>query len=151
MAHNPLLALLDEALESLKKGFAHLPDVRETIEIEKVRAALLSAAERMRDNFPYQHPLLIGQMLRPPHPVAPLAEIVALRQRYDFRIHVDAAYGGYFKLADNLGNNGREAFARIGEVDSIVVDPHKHGLQPYGCGCVLFRDPSVGKFYRHDS
>jgi glutamate/tyrosine decarboxylase-like PLP-dependent enzyme len=35
--------------------------------------------------------------------------------------------------------------------DSIVVDPHKHGLQPYGCGCVLFRDPSVGRFYRHDS
>jgi glutamate/tyrosine decarboxylase-like PLP-dependent enzyme len=32
-----------------------------------------------------------------------------------------------------------------------VVDPHKHGLQPYGCGCVLFRDPSVGRFYRHDS
>jgi len=32
-----------------------------------------------------------------------------------------------------------------------VVDPHKHGLQPYGCGCVLFRDPSVGRFYVHDS
>jgi len=32
-----------------------------------------------------------------------------------------------------------------------VVDPHKHGLQPYGCGCILFRDPSVGKFYKHDS
>ena len=24
--------------------------------------------------------------------------------------------------------------------DSIVVDPHKHGLQPYGCGSVLFAD-----------
>jgi tyrosine decarboxylase/aspartate 1-decarboxylase len=31
------------------------------------------------------------------------------------------------------------------------VDPHKHGLQPYGCGCVLFRDPAVGRFYKHDS
>ncbi|MGH9792464.1 MAG: pyridoxal phosphate-dependent decarboxylase family protein, partial [Candidatus Acidiferrales bacterium] len=31
------------------------------------------------------------------------------------------------------------------------IDPHKHGLQPYGCGCVLFRDPSVGRFYKHDS
>ena len=29
--------------------------------------------------------------------------------------------------------------------------PHKHGLQPYGCGCVLFRDPTVGRFYKHDS
>lgn len=24
-------------------------------------------------------------------------------------------------------------------------------MQPYGCGCVLFRDPSVGRFYKHDS
>ena len=32
-----------------------------------------------------------------------------------------------------------------------MIDPHKHGLQPYGCGCVLFRDPAVGRFYRHDS
>ena len=32
-----------------------------------------------------------------------------------------------------------------------MVDPHKHGLQPYGCGCVLFRDPAVGRFYKHDS
>src|SRR6202020_3634180 len=45
----------------------------------------------------------------------------------------------------------KAAFARIGEVDSIVIDPHKHGLQPYGCGCVLFRDPNVGRLYKHDS
>jgi glutamate/tyrosine decarboxylase-like PLP-dependent enzyme len=32
-----------------------------------------------------------------------------------------------------------------------VIDPHKHGLQPYGCGCVLFRDASVGAIYKHDS
>jgi glutamate/tyrosine decarboxylase-like PLP-dependent enzyme len=32
-----------------------------------------------------------------------------------------------------------------------VVDPHKHGLQPYGCGCVLFADPGVGRLYAHDS
>ncbi len=31
------------------------------------------------------------------------------------------------------------------------MDPHKHGLQPYGCGCVLFRDPAVGRLYKHDS
>jgi glutamate/tyrosine decarboxylase-like PLP-dependent enzyme len=39
----------------------------------------------------------------------------------------------------------------MAQADSIVVDPHKHGLQPYGCGCILFRDPSVGRFYKHDS
>jgi glutamate/tyrosine decarboxylase-like PLP-dependent enzyme len=83
--------------------------------------------------------------------VDPLPEILDLKARYGFRLHADAAYGGYFVLADNLGTEARAAFDRLGEVDSIVIDPHKHGLQPYGCGCVLFKDPGVGKFYRHDS
>src|SRR6185436_2957634 len=39
----------------------------------------------------------------------------------------------------------------IAECDSVVVDPHKHGLQPYGCGAVLFADPGVGRLYSHDS
>jgi tyrosine decarboxylase/aspartate 1-decarboxylase len=83
--------------------------------------------------------------------VDPLPEILALRERYGFRIHADAAYGGYFVLAGNLGADAAAAFLRIGEADSIVIDPHKHGLQPYGCGCVLFRDPGVGRLYKHDS
>ncbi len=83
--------------------------------------------------------------------VDPLHEILKLRERYGFRVHVDAAYGGYFILAGNLGANARAAYDAMGQADSIVVDPHKHGLQPYGCGCVLFRDPSVGRFYKHDS
>ncbi|MGH9816194.1 MAG: pyridoxal phosphate-dependent decarboxylase family protein, partial [Candidatus Acidiferrales bacterium] len=83
--------------------------------------------------------------------VDPLAQILALRERYDFRVHADAAYGGYFVLAENLAPAARRAFDRLTEADSIVIDPHKHGLQPYGCGCVLFRDPSAGRFYKHDS
>jgi len=83
--------------------------------------------------------------------VDPLAAIVDLRRRYDFRIHADAAYGGYFLLSDNLEADTNTAFECIREAASAVIDPHKHGLQPYGCGCVLFRDPSVGRFYRHDS
>ena len=83
--------------------------------------------------------------------VDPLSEILALRERHGFRIHADAAYGGYFVLAGNLGQEAARALARIGEADSIVIDPHKHGLQPYGCGCVLFRDPSAGRFYKHNS
>ncbi len=83
--------------------------------------------------------------------VDPLPEILALRDKFDFRVHADAAYGGYFTLIDNLAGNAKSAFSRIGEVDSIVIDPHKHGLQPYGCGCVLFRDPNVGSLYKHDS
>jgi tyrosine decarboxylase/aspartate 1-decarboxylase len=83
--------------------------------------------------------------------VDPLPEILALRDEYGFRLHADAAYGGYFALAGNLGPEAARAFERLGEVDSIVIDPHKHGLQPYGCGSVLFRDPSVGTLYQHDS
>ena len=81
----------------------------------------------------------------------PLPEILALREKHGFHVHADAAYGGYFALASNLAEDAAGAFARIGEVDSIVIDPHKHGLQPYGCGCVLFREPGVGKYYKHDS
>ena len=83
--------------------------------------------------------------------VDPLPEILALREKHGLRIHADAAYGGYFVLAENLGAEAKHAFARIGDADSIVIDPHKHGLQPYGCGCVLFRNPSVGRLYKHDS
>jgi glutamate/tyrosine decarboxylase-like PLP-dependent enzyme len=83
--------------------------------------------------------------------VDPLPEILALREKHGFRIHADAAYGGYFTLANNLGAAARAAFDRLSEVDSIVVDPHKHGLQPYGCGCILFRDPAAGQYYQHDS
>jgi glutamate/tyrosine decarboxylase-like PLP-dependent enzyme len=84
--------------------------------------------------------------------VDPLDQIHALREKYGFRVHVDGAYGGYFRLiSDGLDAPARRAYAAIGQADSIVIDPHKHGLQPYGCGCVLFRDPSVGRFYKHDS
>lgn len=83
--------------------------------------------------------------------VDPLPEILSLRERYGFRLHADCAYGGYYVLASNLDAPARAAFDRLGAVDSIVIDPHKHGLQPYGCGCVLFRDPAVGRFYKHDS
>ena len=83
--------------------------------------------------------------------VDPLPEILRLRDRFGFRVHADAAYGGYFTLAENLGPEARAAFDTAGEADSIVIDPHKHGLQPYGCGCVLFRDPAVGALYSHDS
>jgi tyrosine decarboxylase/aspartate 1-decarboxylase len=83
--------------------------------------------------------------------IDPLPEILALRNKYGFRLHADSAYGGYFTLVENLEPEGRAAFNCIDEVDSIVVDPHKHGMQPYGCGCILYHDPEVGKFYSHDS
>jgi glutamate/tyrosine decarboxylase-like PLP-dependent enzyme len=86
--------------------------------------------------------------------VDPIHAALALRDRYGVRIHVDAAYGGFFTLlAGTDGPEGlpAEPWRAIARCDSVVVDPHKHGLQPYGCGAVLFRDPEVGRFYLHDS
>jgi glutamate/tyrosine decarboxylase-like PLP-dependent enzyme len=90
--------------------------------------------------------------------VDPIAEALALRDRYGCRLHVDAAYGGFFALlagdedgAKLLEPDTAARLRAVGACDSVVVDPHKHGLQPYGCGAVLFRDPSVGRLYRHDS
>jgi tyrosine decarboxylase / aspartate 1-decarboxylase len=276
--------LLNEAVRALDRGFAHLPATSAVYDRERLRAVLREAGERLRDNFPYHHPLYIGQMLKPPHPVAhlayvlamhlnpnnhaldggrassamekeavgqiarmfgcethlghltgggtvanlealwiarelhpgksiaasaqahythprlcgvleipchsvqvdaqgrmdvnalreplaagaigtvvatlgttasgavdPLPEVLDLCRRHGVRVHVDAAYGGYFTLAGNLAAEARAAFDALAGADSIVVDPHKHGLQPYGCGCVLFADPSIGRFYRHDS
>ena len=278
------LDILNEALTTMEKGFTHLPDAGVEYDNERLRTVVLEAATRMQDNYPYFHPFYAGQMLKPPHPVARIAYMLAmwvnpnnhaldggkassqmekeavaeiarmfgwethlghltgggtmanlealfisgklnpgkkvvaseqahythsrisdvlkldfefipcdtrsrmdpnaledrlkkgdigtvvatigttgtgavdhlpalleLREKHGFRLHADAAYGGYFVLADNLPEETAGTYRRLGEVDSLVIDPHKHGLQPYGCGCVLFKDPSVGAFYRHDS
>jgi tyrosine decarboxylase/aspartate 1-decarboxylase len=278
------VGLLKEALEVLESGFDDLPPFDPPIEPDRLRQVLLEVAEKMKDNFPYPHPFYIGQMMKPPHPIArlaymlalwinpnnhaldggrassamekeavseiarmfgwrshlghltsggtmanlealwvsgklnpgetivasqqahythkricgvlgipfqevpcddrarmkvdglerilkqgkvgtvvvtvgttatgsidPLIQVLELQERYGFRIHADCAYGGYFTLAGNLGPQARAVYDHLGEVDSLVVDPHKHGLQPYGCGCVVFKDPSVGRLYKHES
>ncbi|MBW4643217.1 MAG: aminotransferase class I/II-fold pyridoxal phosphate-dependent enzyme [Goleter apudmare HA4340-LM2] len=275
--------LLLEALEQLEIGFQRMPEFNSVYELDNLRTVLLEVATRMQDNFPYPHPLYVGQMLKPPHPIArlaymlslwinpnnhaldggrastfmeketvqeiakmfgwkthlghlcgggtianlealwvagkvkpglkivaseqshythericgvlglpftsvksdcqgridvnalenllkagdvgtvvvtmgttatgsvdPLPAILELRSQYNFRIHADAAYGGYFTLANNLAETTRAAFDCLSAVDSLVIDPHKHGLQPYGCGCVIFSDPTVGAFYQHE-
>ncbi|HEY1968927.1 MAG TPA: aminotransferase class V-fold PLP-dependent enzyme [Pseudonocardia sp.] len=86
--------------------------------------------------------------------IEPVDQVLALAREHGARVHVDAAYGGFFVLL--AGRAAPEGLApapwrAIADCDSVVVDPHKHGLQPYGCGAVLFRDPSVGRFYLHDS
>lgn len=275
---------LQAAVATLSQGFTHMPETGDDTDWEKIAAVLQTTAQKMQDNFPYYHPLYAGQMLKPPHPIAKLAymmamwvnpnnhaldgsiagsqmekeavaqlaqmigwqthlghlcgggtianlealwvagnihpnlwvvgsaqahytharisdvlgitfrkvesneagqmdltdlrrylqtgnvgtvvvtmgttgtgsvddlaAIVQLQTEYGFRIHVDAAYGGYFTLTDTLPPDTQRKFAHIDKADSLVIDPHKHGLQPYGCGCVLFRDPSVGVLYQHDS
>jgi glutamate/tyrosine decarboxylase-like PLP-dependent enzyme len=85
--------------------------------------------------------------------VDPVDGALALARRHRARVHVDAAYGGFFAILAWAGDQQvpGAAFRAVGECDSVVVDPHKHGLQPYGCGAVLFRDPAVARLYAHDS
>lgn len=85
--------------------------------------------------------------------VDPVHEIVPIARRHGVRVHVDAAYGGFFRLIADDAPDGVVAapYLAIAECDSVVIDPHKHGLQPYGCGAVLFRDPAVAHHYLHDS
>lgn len=86
--------------------------------------------------------------------IDPVHEVLAIARRHGVRVHVDAAYGGFFTLlAGQDGPAGLDPapWHAISGCDSVVVDPHKHGLQPYGCGAVLFADPGVGRFYLHDS
>src|SRR5499427_8162928 len=98
--------------------------------------------------------------------IDPVHEILAVARRHGARVHVDAAYGGFFGLLargsdppepppahGQPGEAGLDPapWRAIAECDSVVVDPHKHGLQPYGCGAILFSDPEVGRFYLHDS
>lgn len=68
-------------------------------------------------------------------------------------VHIDAAYGGYFKTMFEEGERFKETagearhsepilskvFAAISQTDSITVDPHKLGHTPYGAGVFITR------------
>ena len=51
---------------------------RELAGAREFEAVLSEVAERLRDNYPYFHPLYAGQMLMPPHPVARAAYALAM-------------------------------------------------------------------------
>jgi len=89
--------------------------------------------------------------------IDPVHEALRLKERYGLRVHVDGAYGGFYAVvarqpasAAALGLDPAPWDA-VASCDSFVVDPHKHGLQPYGCGAVLFADPDVARHYSHES
>jgi glutamate/tyrosine decarboxylase-like PLP-dependent enzyme len=291
MERDAFLAALDEGMAALARWEAHwpsfTPDPTTQVPPAQIRAVLAELAERLHDNYPFFHPQYAGQMLKPPHPIAqlayllamrinpnnhaldggpataalereavaalaqmfgypptflghltssgtianlealwvaremrpgraiayssqahyvharacdilgvqgvkvpcdsagrldlaalerhlaedavgvvvatigttglgaldPLPEILALARRHGAWVHADAAYGGFFALLAQQEPSPVPAgpLRALADCDSIVVDPHKHGLQPYGCGAVLFRDPAVARVYRHDS
>ncbi|NRB49646.1 MAG: aminotransferase class V-fold PLP-dependent enzyme [Saprospiraceae bacterium] len=68
--------------------------------------------------------------------VDPLEEIAEISRQYSTWYHVDAAYGGFFLLVDEM----KEKLKGIGSADSVVMDPHKGLFLPFGTGVILIKD-----------
>jgi glutamate/tyrosine decarboxylase-like PLP-dependent enzyme len=71
----------------------------------------------------------------------PIGAIADVARAHDLWLHVDGAYGGFSALAPSA----RGFFERIGDADSVALDPHKWLYLPVGCGCVLYRDGSTAR------
>ena len=70
-----------------------------------------------------------------------LASIAALKDEYDFWLHVDGAYG----LAGMLSPEAKHRFAGVERADSAIVDPHKWLFAPFDACALLYRDPEAGR------
>ena len=78
----------------------------------------------------------------------PLGEVADVARAHNLWMHVDASYGGFAIMAQSA----RHFFDRIGEADSVSLDPHKWLYVPIDCGCVLYRDPAAARAaFRHDA
>ena len=65
-----------------------------------------------------------------------LSVLADFAEREDLWLHVDAAYGGFFRLTER----GRERLRGLERADSVVLDPHKTLFLPYGTGSLIVRD-----------
>jgi glutamate/tyrosine decarboxylase-like PLP-dependent enzyme len=75
--------------------------------------------------------------------VDPLDAIADICEAEELWFHVDAAYGGFFLLADLPAQEGgtvKGLLKGIERSDSLAIDPHKGMFLPYGVGAVLIRD-----------
>ena len=70
-----------------------------------------------------------------------IASIAALKDAFEFWLHVDGAYG----LAAMLSPVARARFEGVGRADSLIVDPHKWLFAPFDSCALIYRDPSIGK------
>jgi aromatic-L-amino-acid decarboxylase len=70
--------------------------------------------------------------------IDPLPELAAVAERAGLWFHVDAAYGGLFRLTER----GRRLLVGMERADSVTLDPHKTLFQPYGTGALVVREPA---------
>ncbi|MFB4354185.1 aminotransferase class V-fold PLP-dependent enzyme [Microbacterium sp. LS_15] len=70
-----------------------------------------------------------------------IAGIAALKDEFDFWLHIDGAYG----LTAMLAPEARSIFAGVERADSVIVDPHKWLFAPFDCCALIYRDPEAGR------
>src|ERR1700730_1569577 len=69
LTNRQYLEFLSNARQTLNKSFQHLPKFKNAVcGSNRLDAVLNATAVRLRDNYPYFHPLYAGQLLQPPHP-----------------------------------------------------------------------------------
>ena len=68
--------------------------------------------------------------------IDPLDHLADIAEEYDLWFHIDAAYGGFFMLCEEL----KQLFKGIDRSHSMVIDPHKGLFLPYGIGIVIVSD-----------
>ena len=68
--------------------------------------------------------------------IDPLDKISVIAKKHGCWFHIDAAYGGFFILVDEL----KDKFKGIEKADSLAIDPHKGLFLSYGLGAVLIKD-----------
>jgi aromatic-L-amino-acid decarboxylase len=68
--------------------------------------------------------------------IDPLDAIADISEEHGIWFHVDAAYGGFFILLDDV----KDDFKGVERSDSLAIDPHKGLFLPYGLGAVLIKD-----------
>jgi glutamate/tyrosine decarboxylase-like PLP-dependent enzyme len=73
--------------------------------------------------------------------IDPLNDIADVCEDLNIWMHVDAAYGGFFLLVDEV----KDRLKGIERSNSVVIDPHKGLFLPYGLGVILVRD--IKKLY----
>ncbi|GLR15927.1 pyridoxal phosphate-dependent decarboxylase family protein [Portibacter lacus] len=71
--------------------------------------------------------------------IDPLDKIADITEAHNLWFHVDAAYGGFFIMLDEL----KHKFKGMERSDSLVIDPHKGLFLAYGLGAVLIKNKAA--------
>ncbi len=73
--------------------------------------------------------------------IDPMDQMADVAAENNMWFHVDAAYGGFFMLTEQIGDR----FRGMERSDSICIDPHKGMFLPYGIGVCLVRNGELMK------